>query len=144
MKRLVEDSFSITAKKAARALPRYTETGIVSLEIAGKYVQEIAIISTASNLEGLVRWFVCPACQDRVGKLYLPIDEAVFLCRKCHDLAYRAQQLRAFKKPEKEKAKAKKQYTEEDWIKEAMAFLEKIRSAGAIEIPTRADPPKRP
>ncbi len=130
MKRLVEDTFYITAKKAVTSLPRYAETGKVSLEIARKYVQEIAIISTASNLEGLVRWFVCPACQDRVGKLYLPIDEAVFLCRKCHDLAYRAQQLRAFKKPEKAKAEAKKPYTEKDWIKEAMAFLEKIRSAG--------------
>lgn len=120
MKRLVEDTFNITAKKAARALPRYAQTGKVLLEIAGKYVQEIAIVSTASNLDGLVRWFVCPACQERVGKLYLPIDEAVFLCRKCHDLAYRAQQLRAFKKPERAKSK---QYTEKDRLKEAMALL---------------------
>ena len=45
MKRLVEDTFSITAKKAGRTLPRYAQTGKVSLEIAGKYVQEIAIIS---------------------------------------------------------------------------------------------------
>ncbi len=132
MKRLVEYTFYITAIEAARALPSYAETGRVSLEIAGKYVQIITIISTDSNLEGFVRWFVCPACQNRVGKLYLPIDEAVFLCRKCHNLAYRAQQLRAFKKLEKAKAKAKKQYTEKDWIKEAMAFLEKIRSGPKV------------
>ena len=129
MKRLVEDTFCITAKEAAKALPRDAHIGTVSLEIAGSYSQEIAIVSTASNLEGLVRWFICPACQNRVGKLYLPPGEAVFLCRQCHDLIYRAQQLRAFKKPVKPRIKPqKKKYTKEDWLREAMAFLEKIRS----------------
>lgn len=134
MRKLVEDTFHITAKEAAGTLPGYAKTGKVSLEIAGRYVQEIAIVSTASNLEGLVRWFVCPACQNRVGKLYLPTGEAVFLCRKCHDLAYRAQQMRAFKKPEPTKAEAKKQYTEEDWLKEATAFLKKVRSGQKIAL----------
>ena len=126
MKKLVEDTYHITAKEAARALPKNAETGKVSLEIAGSYSQEIAVVSTASNLEGLVRWFVCPACQNRVGKLYLPFGEAVFLCRKCHCLAYRAQQLRAFKKPKEERdRRQKKKYTEEDWLREAKAFLKK-------------------
>ncbi len=128
MKRLVEDIFHITAKEAARALPKDAETGKVSLEIAGSYSQEIAVVSTASNLEGLVRWFICPACQNRVGKLYLPPGEAVFLCRKCHDLAYRAQQLRAFRKPKKTSEPEEKKYTEEDWLREAMAFLKRMRS----------------
>jgi len=127
VKRFVENTFSITAKKAAGALPRYAKTGKVSLEIAGKYVQEIAIVSTVSNLEGFVRWFVCPGCGNRVGKLYLPVGKAVFLCRKCHDLAYRVQQLRAFKKPEKARDNTpKKRYTKEDWLKEARVFLEKM------------------
>ncbi|MCK4850442.1 MAG: hypothetical protein KAT11_03775 [Phycisphaerae bacterium] len=126
MKKLVEDTFCITAKEAAKALPRDSETGKVSLEIAGSYSQEIAVVSTASNLEGLVRWFICPACQNRVGKLYLPPGEAVFLCRTCHDLAYRAQQLRAFRRRTKPRIKPrKKKYTEEDWLREAMAFLKK-------------------
>ena len=125
MKRLVEDTFHITAKEAAKALPRNAEGGKVSLEIAGSYSQEIAIVSTASNLEGFVRWFICPACQNRVGKLYLPPSEAVLLCRECHDLAYRAQQLRAFRKPGKTSEPQKKKYTEEDWLREAMAFLKK-------------------
>ncbi len=65
----------------------------------------------------------------RKRKLYLPSGEAVFLCRKCHNLAYRAQQLRAFKKPEKARDKTpKKRSTKEDWLKEAKAFLEKIKS----------------
>jgi len=127
MKRLVEDTFYITAKEAAKALSKDTRTGQVSFEIAGSYIQDIVIVSTPSNLEGFVRWFVCPACQKRVGKLYLPAGEVVFLCRKCHDLAYRAQQLRAFKKPEKAREKMpKKRYTKEDWLREAVAFLEKM------------------
>lgn len=128
MKRLVEDTFHITAKEAAKALPRNAETGKISLEVAGGYSQEIAVVSTASNLEGLVRWFICPACQNRVGKLYLPPGEVVFLCRKCHNLGYRAQQLRAFRKPEKTSEPQKKRYTEEDWLREAMAFLENMRA----------------
>ena len=126
MKTLVEDTFQITAKEAAKALPKGLGAGTVSFEIAGKYIQEIGIVSTASNLDGLVRWFTCPACQNRVGKLFLPLGEAVFLCRRCYDLAYRAQQLRAFRKPEKAKGEPeKKKYTEEDWIREVTAFLKK-------------------
>jgi len=117
----------LEAKDIAGALPKDAGTGKVLLEIAGAYVQEVTIVSTPSNLEGFVRWFICPACQKRVGKLYLPSGEAVFLCRKCHDLAYRAQQLRAFKKPEKAREKMpKKRYTKEDWLREARAFLEKM------------------
>ena len=127
MKRLVEDTFSITAKKAGNALPKSMKEGVTEFEIAGQYTQQIAIVSTASNLEGFVRWFVCPGCGDRVGKLYLPVSEAVFLCRKCHGLAYRAQQLRAYKKPEKERDKAPKKYSKEDWLREARAYLEKMR-----------------
>ena len=129
MKRFIEDTFYITAKKAAKALPKDAKTGKVSFEIGGSYIQEITVVSTASNLEGLVRWFICPACQNRVGKLYLPSGEAVFLCRECHDLAYRAQQLRAFRKLGKTGDKPKKKrYTKEDWLREAMAFLERMRS----------------
>ena len=127
MKILVEDTFCITAKEAAKALLKSSEASTVSFEIAGRYTQEISIVSTISNLEGFVRWFICPGCRNRVGKLYLPLGGAVFLCRKCHDLAYRAQQLRAFKKPEKAREKMpKKRYTKEDWLREARAFLEKM------------------
>lgn len=129
MKKLVEDTFHITAKEAAEALPKNAQTSTVSFEIAGRYSQDIAVVSTASNLEGFVRWFICPACQNRVGKLYLPSGEAVFLCRKCHGLAYRAQQLRAFRKPARQRLKPEtKKRTEEDWLKRFLAYLEKMRS----------------
>jgi hypothetical protein len=128
MKRLVEDTFCLTAKEAAAALPKGIESGKVSLQIADRYIQDVVIVCTLSNLKGFVKWFICPSCQNRVGKLYLPSREVVFLCRKCHDLAYRAQQLRAFKKPEGRKTEARRKYTEKDWLKEATAFLKKMRS----------------
>jgi hypothetical protein len=128
MKRLVEDTFYITAKEVAKALPKNTITGMILLEIANRYIQEITIVSTASNLEGFVKWFICPACQNRAGKLYLPSKKAVFLCRKCHDLAYRAQQLRAFKKPEKTKGETPKNIsTREDLIKADFDAIYRLR-----------------
>ena len=127
MKKFVEDTCYITAKQVAGVLPEETEGGMVELEIAGSYLQQISIVSTVSNLQGFVRWFICPACKNRVGRLYLPTGEIVFLCRKCHGLAYRAQVSRAFKKPEKRRDRTKRKYTEEDWRREAMAFLEQVR-----------------
>ncbi|MHC4912385.1 MAG: hypothetical protein ACYTE5_05185 [Planctomycetota bacterium] len=127
MKKLVEDTCHITAKQVAEALPEDTEAGMVELEIAGSHVQQISIVSTVSNLQGFVRWFICPACKNRVGRLYLPAGEIVFLCRKCHGLAYRAQVNRAFKKPEKRKDRTKRKYTEKDWRREAVDFLKEIR-----------------
>jgi len=70
-----------------------------------------------------------------VGKLYLPADEIVFLCRKCHNLAYRTQQLRAFRRSAKKETETKKKYTKEDWLREAMALLRKMRSREKIERP---------
>ena len=81
----------------------FTEDGRASLELKLEAIK-FAIRSDSKNLQ----------------------DEAIFLCRKCHGLAYRAQQLRAFKKPTEPRGKPqKKKYTEEDWLRKAMAFLRK-------------------
>jgi hypothetical protein len=114
MTRIIEDARSITARTAASVLPPCAQTGRVTIEIAGKYAQEITVISTPSNIEGLIRWFVCPACQKRVGKLYLPFGEAVLLCRKCHGLAYRAQQVRAFRRPNRASTGRREEHLRED------------------------------
>ena len=98
MKRLVEETFSITAKQAARALPTSVEQGTVEFKIADRYVQQISLVSTPCNAGGLVCWFLCPGCGRRARKLYLPLDEAAFLCRKCYNLGYAAQQSRVFKR----------------------------------------------
>ncbi len=97
MKKLVEETFSLTAKHVAQALPIAMDQGTVEFKIGDRYVQQIQMVSTPGNTGGLVYWFLCPGCGRRKRKLYLPTGEAVFLCRKCHDLAYRAQQLRAYK-----------------------------------------------
>lgn len=39
-------------------------------------------------------WFLCPRCQRRVGKLFLPPGETHFFCRTCHDLTYQSRQQR--------------------------------------------------
>ncbi len=98
MKRLVEETFSITAKQAAQALPITVDQGIVEFKIADRYVQQISLVSTPGNAGGIVHWFLCPGWRHRVRKLYLPLDEAAFLCRKCHSLGYEAQQSRLLRR----------------------------------------------
>ena len=96
MKRLIEDTFSITAKQAAQALPKNMVQGTVEFKIADRYAQRVLLVSTPGNAAGRVHWFVCPGCERRARKLYLPLDEAAFLCRRCHDLGYGLQQSRAY------------------------------------------------
>ena len=36
-------------------------------------------------------WFLCPNCDRRAGKLYLPLGGRHFLCRRCYDLGYESQ-----------------------------------------------------
>jgi len=98
MKRLVEETFSLTAKQAAQALPVSVNHGIVEVKIADLYVQKISLASTPGNAGGIIYWFLCPGCGRKARKLYLPLDEAAFLCRKCHNLGYAAQQSRVFKR----------------------------------------------
>ena len=97
MKRLVEETFSLTAKQAAQALPKSANQGIVEVNIAGLYMQQLSLVSTPGNTSGIVHWFLCPGCKLRVRKLYLPPDEVAFLCRKCHNLGYGVQQSRLFR-----------------------------------------------
>jgi hypothetical protein len=98
MKRLVEETFSLTAKQAAHALPIAVDQGTVEFKIADRYVQQIRIVTTPGNAGGIVHWFLCPGCKHRARKLYLPLGEAAFLCRKCHNLGYGAQQSRVLRR----------------------------------------------
>jgi len=97
MRTLVEDVYSIKPKQITEAIPRSNENDCVELNIEGLGSQRIEITSTPSNLQGYIRWFVCPACERRSGKLYLPYGELVFLCRYCYKLGYRQQFIRAFR-----------------------------------------------
>ncbi len=50
----------------------------------------IPLVTTRPHFGGLRRWFACPRCGRRVGKLYLPPSETYFGCRACHGLTYRS------------------------------------------------------
>jgi hypothetical protein len=109
MRGLVEDAISINARDIGKALPDIAEFGLVELEISGLGIQEVEIVSTPGYFGGLLRWFICPRCNRRVGILYLPGREEAFLCRQCHRLGYRQQLLRAFRKTENDqKIKSKR------------------------------------
>lgn len=43
---------------------------------------------TTCHFGGVRPWFRCPACSERVGKLYLPPRRERFACRDCYDLGY--------------------------------------------------------
>ena len=101
MRRFVENTDAISAKWIGMAIPQDVKTSKVELEITGIGIQEIMIISTARRDRGHQRWFLCPGCGTRIGKLYLPAGEMAFLCRRGHRLAYRAQLTREGRKKKK-------------------------------------------
>ncbi len=50
----------------------------------------IPLVTTRPSLGGLRRWFACPLCGRRVGKLYLPPGKQYLGCRVCFGLTYRS------------------------------------------------------
>jgi hypothetical protein len=63
----------------------YTIGGTQSLDY------KVTLCQTRQRL-GMRWWFRCPQCNRRARKLYLPSRATRFLCRGCHDLAYRSSQ----------------------------------------------------
>ena len=51
--------------------------------------QDIQLVSTEPNYGGVRWWFLCPKCDRRVSRLYLPTRGCFrFFCRLCYDLTY--------------------------------------------------------
>lgn len=98
MRNLIETADSISAKIVAEVLADDQDAGVVELEIEGCGTQQVGLVSTPGNFGGRLRWFVCPGCGRRAGKLYLPKGKTIFLCRLCHRLEYRQQALREFRR----------------------------------------------
>ena len=95
MRRLIEDSESIPANIAGSTLSYRKASGEIEISFnQGIVTQKVKIISTPANFSGYIRWFCCPSCNKRVGKLYLPYGEEYFLCRHCHNLKYKDQFVR--------------------------------------------------
>jgi len=65
-----------------------------SIRLPGDYI--IPITTTRPRIGGIRYWFQCPVehgpkpCGRRVKRLYLPPNEEIFGCRRCHDLTYRS------------------------------------------------------
>jgi hypothetical protein len=130
MRDLVERTESISAQTVGKAIPADRDTGVIDLEIEGVGTQEVEIVSTPGNLGGRLRWFVCPGCGRRAGKLYLPKAESIFLCRLCHGLDYRQQVLREFRRApdgQKDWTRPKKKQGDRKKMLEWMAALLRVR-----------------
>ena len=58
------------------------------VRLTGRVEATIALTTTVLHSGGLRWWFVCPRCDRRAAKLYLPPGEQQFGCRMCYDLVY--------------------------------------------------------
>lgn len=132
MKKLVKDLPCIDIKDIKELLAESRERYKVELTISNKYIQEVDITSTIGNFGGFVYWFLCPGCKRRVKKLHLFQNENIFMCRHCHHLAYRTQNLRDFRKTKyikeikKEDIFKKRIKKRMDILKELEKLLQKV------------------
>ena len=132
MKKLVKDLPCIDIKDIKELLTESREKYRVELTIPNKYTQEVDITSTIGNFGGFVYWFICPGCKKRVKKVYLFQNENIFICRYCHHLAYRTQNLRDFRKTKyikeikKEDIFKKRIKKRMDILKELEKMLQKV------------------
>ena len=51
----------------------------------------LSALYTSQHFGGFRRWFACPNCGRRVGKLYSPSQSLPFACRRCWRLVYASQ-----------------------------------------------------
>ena len=78
-------------ERADRVRFRYTTTHYPSEESTTvEYV--VRFDYTEPNFGGVRPWFICPECDTRRRKLYLPPRRNAdrYLCRECYDLGYRS------------------------------------------------------
>lgn len=57
-----------------------------------KFAYVVGLDNTPCHYGGKRWWFRCPECGRRCRVLYIPPNEGVFSCRKCHNLTYESQQ----------------------------------------------------
>ena len=58
------------------------------VSLRGVTFAALPLTRTRCNYGGDRPWFVCSVCGRRAGKLYIPIWEGVFSCRRCAHLGY--------------------------------------------------------
>lgn len=55
-------------------------------------IQELRLAQQPHNLGG-TRWFLVCECGERAFTLYRPVNASRYLCRRCHGLRYRSENL---------------------------------------------------
>lgn len=69
------------------SISHLNQTSLVSpmIEVNGQFID---LTRSQCNYGGDRVWFLCPACNQRIGTLYRrPLSE-LFLCRNCNNLTY--------------------------------------------------------
>lgn len=95
-----------TAPLASITIYRIKDLEILLLYLANKQKIQSSIKFNTTLLpwDRLRYWFTCPSCERRVAHLHMPGYDSHFLCRHCHRLTYRSQQVnnrwsRMFREP---------------------------------------------
>jgi hypothetical protein len=61
-----------------------------------RFEYRVDLQTTRPHLGGFRWWFLCPLCQGRAQKLFLPPDADRFGCRQCHKLSYASRSEKPF------------------------------------------------
>lgn len=59
-------------------------------EAASGVTSVVDLVKTFPFFGGVRWWFICPSCNRRAAKLYIPFRHDRFLCRRCHGLTYQS------------------------------------------------------
>jgi hypothetical protein len=51
----------------------------------------VSVVTSNQPCGGVRRWWACPRCSRRVGRLYSPAPGQDFACRRCHRLGYQSE-----------------------------------------------------
>lgn len=87
--RVTSESESDTADgRPSRLRFRYQTRNADSGDVLDEYDYCVQLDYTECNFGGYRPWFRCPACGDRVAKLYMPPGRYRMACRECYELGY--------------------------------------------------------
>jgi hypothetical protein len=93
--RIISDYPVRTYRELEILLNKLSEKSLKT-HFAGLPYLRLRFTTTKCNFGGVRYWFLCPACNRRIGKLYAPLYVPLyapsgagdFKCRHCHNLTY--------------------------------------------------------
>jgi len=83
-----EGESAIADGRPRRLRFRYQTEEADSGDVLDEFDYSAQLDYTACHFGGYRPWFRCPACGDRVAKLYLPPGRYRLACRECYELGY--------------------------------------------------------